>query len=434
MKAAMTSPTWLQHVNEVDISAGSEHVPAWFTDFRLQAWQDFLSTPLPTQKNERWKYADLSALTKQTFSPAQKINMDVLAEQLQYLRSPHDERILLLVVNGQFIPELSDLDKLPEKVIACNLQQALYQEEALVKKYWLENINAATYPFAALSAALADDGLFFYAPSGIELAQPIHLLSLGIENEAVMTNHHHLFVMGENTSLTLLEEYFSLNEQTYFTNTLLRLVLEESAQLTHYKLQAEEMKAFYLSHLFAEQQAHSSYALTQFTAGAAFSREEVAIQLKAAGANCRTAGFYHTKKPAQYVDHHIDIQHAAPHTNSEMLYKGVIDQQARAVFNGKLLVEKDAQKILAYQANHHLLLSPRTEAYSKPELEIYADDVKCKHGATTGQLNEDALFYLRARGIPRDEAVAMLLEGFREEILTRVQFPAIRVRIKEALR
>jgi Fe-S cluster assembly protein SufD len=434
MKTMLSMPTWLPSITEADINANSEHLPAWFTHFRLQAWQDFLKTSLPTPKNERWKYADLNGLMQQSFSFAQKINTDVLAEQLQHLRSSHEDRILLLIVNGQFIPELSDLDKLPKKVIACHLQQALYQEEALVKQYWPEKIDAAIYPFAALSTALANDGLFFYVPKEVTISQPLHLLSLSMENESVITNHHHLVIMGENTTATLIEEYFSLNEKAYVTNSLLQVVLETSAQLTHYKLQAEETQAFYFSCLMTEQQAHSSYSLTQFTIGASFSREDIAIQLKATGAECRTAGFYQANQSNQYIDYHLDVHHAAPRTTSEMLYKGIVAQQARAVFNGKLLVDKGSQKIVAYQANHNLLLSPRAEVYSKPELEIYADDVKCKHGATTGQLNQDALFYLRARGIPQEEATAILLEGFREEILARIQSSVVRTRIKEALR
>ncbi len=149
------------------------------------------------------------------------------------------------------------------------------------------------------------------------------------------------------------------------------------------------------------------------------------------GAACQASGFYHLHRAHQYIDHHVEINHVAPHTNSEMVYKGILDNQSRAVFNGRLFVKKDAQKIVAHQANHNLLLSNRAEIYSKPELEIYADDVKCKHGATTGQLDQDALFYMRARGIGYQEAVNILLQGFADEIIDRVHHKGVKMRVKE---
>ena len=169
--------------------------------------------------------------------------------------------------------------------------------------------------------------------------------------------------------------------------------------------------------------------MTQFNMGADFARDDVAITLQQTGAKCHTSGFYHTSRDNQYVDHHVDVLHAAAHTQSDMLYKGIIDKKSRAVFNGRLHVAAGAQKIQAVQGNHHLLLSASGEAYSKPELEIYADDVKCRHGATTGQLDQDALFYLRARGIPYKEAVHILLKSFAEDVLQRIQDKAIQEQI-----
>jgi Fe-S cluster assembly protein SufD len=180
-----------------------------------------------------------------------------------------------------------------------------------------------------------------------------------------------------------------------------------------------------------QQKQDSLVTLKNFSAGGLFARDEIAASLQESGANCRTQGFYHLRNACQYIDNHIDIDHIAPHSQSTMLYKGILNHKSRAVFNGRLHVHANAQKIVAHQANHNILLSNDAEIYTKPELEIYADDVKCKHGATVGQLDQDALFYLRSRGIPEAEAIQLLLEGFAEEIMQEITHLGIRIRVNE---
>ena len=206
-----------------------------------------------------------------------------------------------------------------------------------------------------------------------------------------------------------------------------------NSQLHHYKVQRENTSATHMANTFITQQRDSMVALTNISIGAKFSRDDVLVKLQETGAECRTAGFYRLESDNQYIDQHITIDHAAPHSRSEMVYKGVLDKKSRAVFNGRLHVGVGAQKIEAQQQNHNLLLSNFAEIYSKPELEIYSDDVKCKHGATTGQLDQDALFYLRARGIEKTEAVSLLLHAFAADIYQKITNADIRMHIEAAV-
>lgn len=430
MNKVVSLPTWFQEVKHDEVSMS---LPGWVTDFRQEEWNSFAKNGLPTRKDERWKYTDLSFLTNRHFSPAPQIEADRLLDVIHQHRLQCGESILLVFVNGYFLPTVSDMAKLPKGVIACNMTTAMQQHADLVKSYWLNNNNTQKYPFVSLNAAQSRDGLFFYLPKACTLTTPIHLLSLMMNQADSISHPRHLFVLDEQSKATLVEEYFSLSDHASVMNIVTHIVAEKEAQLDHYKIQHEGKQAIHLAHTMVKQKQNSYLTFTQFSCGGLFARDEIAISLQESGAHCRTAGFYHLRDDHQYMDYHIDIDHAAPHTQSEMLYKGIIDKKARAVFNGRLHVEKDAQKILAYQANHNLLLSKEAEVYSKPELEIYADDVKCKHGASTGQIDQDAIFYLRSRGIDKDEAINIWLQGFAQEILQRVTHAGIKMRAEELM-
>jgi Fe-S cluster assembly protein SufD len=385
-------------------------------------WDTFLKHGLPTRKDERWKYTDLTFLTNKKYVSAQRMEADQLSDVVHQHRLQHSESIMLVFVNGYFTPALSDLAKLPEGVIACSLNENL-----------IESIDINKYPFVSLNAALFTDGLFLQLPDACEIKMPIHFLSLVMGDKEWMIHPRNMIILGENSHLTLAEEYFSLVTQAYLMNSVTTIHVGKNAKLDHCKIQQEGKQAAHLANTFIYQKQNSHVSFANFSSGGLFARDDVIVKLQESGAHCDTSGFYHLRTDNQYIDNHVDIDHLAPYSSSEMLYKGIIDKKSRAVFNGRLHVAKDAQKILAHQANHHLLLANDAEAYSKPELEIYADDVKCKHGATTGQLDQEALFYLCSRGIPRVDAVNMLLQGFSEEIMQRVKHPAIQMRVQETL-
>lgn len=424
----MTIPHWLQQDITDDHFAKAK---PWLKEFREQHWQAFLQQGLPTRHNENWKYSDTSFLLEQQYVSAKKMDVSQLVDAVNQHRLRSGDALLMVLVNGYFMPELSDIAKLPANVIACSISEALEKHTDSVKAYLA--VDKQNYPFANLNAAMFVDGLFLQLQDHCEISSPIHLLSLVASEAGCVAHTRNMIVLGENSHLTLVEEYFSHEDVGYMMNVVTTIHAGKSAKLQHYKIQKESKKAVHIASHFVQQQQHSYVSHVNFSAGAQFARDDVSVQLLAPGAECHTSGFYHLRYANQLIDNHVDIQHAAPHSNSDMLYKGIMENKSRAVFNGRLHVKKDAQKIVAFQANHNLLLSKEAEVYSKPELEIYADDVKCKHGATTGQLDTEALFYLRSRGIAREDAVNMLLRGFSEEIMQRITHEGIRLRVKESI-
>lgn len=421
MKLAANLPTWLQPQPETN---------HWLAAYRQRHWEAVAKTGLPTARQERWKYADLSFLAKQTFVQPSIANHADLADKIASLRIQQADTILLVMVNGHFSAALSDLRHLPPGVIISNLTDAIHQQAALIQATWKDEHQNI---FASINAAMFTDGLFVSVPDNTVITTPIHCVSLAIGDEAFIAQPKRLIVLGEQSQLTLVDEHAGVSQAAYLSNTTTHLVIGKTATLTHYKIQHEGEAATHIANTFVQQAQDSALRATYFSTGANFARDEVTARLTSAGAVCSTGGYYYLTRDNQYVDYHIDVDHAAPRSQSEMLFKGVLKQKSRAVFNGRLHVIKDAQKITAYQANHNILLSNQAEVYSKPELEIDADDVKCKHGATIGQLDEEALFYLRSRGIDQIEATNILLKGFAEEVLQRVHSTAIRAHIEKVM-
>jgi Fe-S cluster assembly protein SufD len=398
--------------------------PAWLAEYREQQRTAFMQYGIPTKTNERWKYTDLTALAKQPFT-APVAGANVTQETVDQYRLHATDAVLLVFVDGYFVPALSDLHKLPAGVIACSMLTALTEHEDLVKEFLQRDTCAQNYPFAALNSAIFADGLFLYVQDSVNLNLPLHILSLSTGQEMVMINPNHLFVFGNASETTLLHEYASLVDNLYFHNIVTNIVAKRHAKVSLTKLQHESTQAVHMENFFVDQGQDSDVSISHVTTGAQFSRDDTKIMLAEMGSVCRTSGFYHTSRDGQYIDHHVVVNHYAPRTNSEMTYKGIVDKKSRAVFNGGLYVKPDAQKINAFQENHNLLLSGSAEVYSKPELEIYADDVKCRHGATTGQIDQDALFYMRARGIDHTTAMNILLKGFADDVLQRITHPAL---------
>lgn len=421
MKSA-SIPNWLTHVNPSNM-----HEPEWYISLRKHHWQDFLLHGLPDRSDERWKYTDLTWLDKRLFETPTDSDVSAAIADFQL----QQEHLLLVMVNGCYQPQFTDQTKIPKGVIICGMHEALKQHETLIKTILPKPISASDYPFASLNAALFSDGIFIYVPDDCIFKMPIQLLSLATYQNEFIAHPKHVVIAGERSQFTLLEEYGALTHQAYMMNIVTHIFLKEDAQIDHYKIQNEHMNAIHMAHTFIHQAKSSRMGFTNFSFGSLFARDDMVVKLEGRDAECRTSGFYRLQQDNQYVDHHIDIDHIGKRTSSEMLYKGILDKKSRAVFNGRLHVHKDAQKILAHQANHNLLLSNQAEVYSKPELVINADDVKCKHGATTGQLDQDALFYLRSRGIELDEAMAMLTRGFADEIMKRVSHPSIKKRVRD---
>lgn len=419
MTEQQTLPMWLIKQRQ---ALFEKNVPKILHEFREHHWQTFLQTGLPHISHERWKYADLNFLQKAFITAEPNTHDDIEAIISEY-RLEHPDALIVVILNGRYEPSYSDMAKLPKEVSIHSWQNALEPYLNFI------NQHKHDYAFAQLNAALSQDGLFIEVREDYQLKQSLHIVSLA--GGAHTFHPSHCILLGKGAKLTVIEHHQSITAHEYLLNTVLHVHVGEGARFSRYKLQQENSQVCHIGHTFIRQEKDSEVSAYSFSLGSHFSRDELNIALCGEGANVKTTGFYVSKKEDQYLDHHVDIHHHAPHTESDMYYKGIVQHKARAVFNGKLYVDQGAQKITAYQANHNLLLSNRAEVYSKPELEIYADDVKCKHGATIGQLDQEALYYLRSRGIADDEAIIMLLKGFAAEILERIHLPDIKRQLQQ---
>ncbi|OGT41647.1 MAG: Fe-S cluster assembly protein SufD [Gammaproteobacteria bacterium RIFCSPHIGHO2_12_FULL_37_34] len=423
---AIHIPSWLnQHFSNVEPAAE----PQWLADFRKHHRDNFLKTGLPSRRQERWKYTNLACLENKKFIVAKPFTTieKNWYEKTKACRAASFENHFVVCVNGFYAPSLSQLEKLPTGIIICSLQTAIHQYPELVKKHWpQQQFDIDHYPFANLNAAFAHDGLFLYVSDHCKIDLPIHIVSITTDHYESVTHPHHILVLGKFSKLCILEEHVAWSDRASLMNIVTTISVSAGADLEYYKHQQSNRHAICFAHTVIEQQEDSLVNHVDCSAGSFFIRDDLLIKLNKRGASCSTSSFYRLYQDGQYVDHHVDIEHRAPYVRSDMLYKGIIDKKSQAVFKGKLYVAPEAKKTCAYQANHHLLLANQAEAYSRPELEIYADDVQCKHGATTGKLDQEALFYLRSRGIHYDDALHILLQGFAYDVMQRIRHEGIR--------
>lgn len=372
---------------------------------------------LPTRQHERWKYANLHFLKEQVLTAPGHIDQAWVEQQCAHvLQAQGQAAVMVVMVNGEWRADLST--HLP---IGCHVQ-------TLTDAQSLPAVDAKAFPFAAMQQCEPLTGIHIQ----INTEQPIelHLLNVLSSHTSTVINPSVVLSLTNGARLNLIEHTVADAKAFVLINQRTQVTVGEGATLDWLEIQTLPLCAAMFSHHEVMQSKNSLVNRVNVSHGARFARDETQVHLLQTGAVCKASGFYQTNHDTQFVDNHIDIKHMAPHTQSEMLYKGILDKKSQAVFNGRLVVEAGAQKISATQANHHLLLSNESEAYAKPELEIYADDVKCKHGATTGQLNEEALFYLQSRGIEKNAAKAMLMAGFMDEVMACITLPWVRDYVK----
>ncbi len=333
----------------------------------------------------------------------------------------------IVFINGEFSPQHSLLDNLPEKIILTHSSKAMIDCNDLFQQVNLSAQLPGLSQFHWLNGALSGDGLFLFIPDNVELTKPIHLLYLTLNENtsaAVMRHPRHHIQLGVNSRVSLLEEYVGLGATNYFNNVMTKVSAGRNAQLNYYKLQRESTAAFHIANTQIEQAQDSQVRAFHIALGGRLNREDVNFSLQQTGAACELSGFYYPQAQ-QHIDFHTRIDHQSAQTHSKQYYKGMIAAQGYAVFNGKVNVHPQAQRITAEQTNHNLLLDESAEVNTKPELAVFADNVRCSHGATVGNLDPNALFYLRSRGIPEKLARRLLMHGFVNEILDRLPDPLI---------
>jgi Fe-S cluster assembly protein SufD len=417
---------YLEEFNRVARQLAGHHLP-WLQAIKQQALADFTAQGFPTLRHEDWKYTNVAPITKQSFQTSkQKIN-DALA-QINIAPFLANELMThrLVFIDGYFEPTLSSINNLPTGVLITNLAQALAENNKAVKYHLNKLASQNSHAFKQLNTIFMQDGAFIHLASHAQLNQPIYLVFINTEDQNTpMHTLRNLIIAEENSQANIIENYLSIGQNNYFTNTLTEIMLYKNAQITHYKLEQENQKAFHIGTVEVQQHDHSHFTSHSFAFGGALVRSDINIQLAAEHTTCTLNGLY-LASGKQHIDHHTTVNHLKPHGTSREYYKGVLMDRARAIFNGKVQVAEGAYKTNAQQTNKNLLLSSEAEIDTKPQLEIYADDVQCTHGAAVGQLDEDALFYLRARGINEAQARSLLIYAFIQELFEQIPLQTLR--------
>ena len=395
--------------------------PSWVFPLRKAGITQFAEKGFPTINDEDWRFTNVTPITKLPFKLASPDTSSVKSDAITGSAFGELPAHRLVFVNGFYAPGLSSVPS-PNGVVISNLASALQSHSSLVEKRFAAQSKDADNPFAALNSAFFQDGGFVYIPSGKALDKPVHLVYLSTAKEDGTTIHpRNLIVVEKGAQATVLETYASVADSAYFTNAVTELIVEDGGILEHCKVQNEALSAFHMATIQARLGKSANLIAHSIATGARLSRNNIRTALAGEGVECILNGLYLTKDE-QLADHHMVVEHAQPHCNSHEYYNGILDDRSKGVFHGRILVRQIAQKTDAKQTNKNLLLSEDATVDTKPQLEIYADDVKCTHGATIGQLNDESIFYLRARGIGAERARRMLIHAFAGEIIERIRY------------
>jgi Fe-S cluster assembly protein SufD len=410
--------TYLEKFGRFETQASQ---PKWLLPIRKAGLARFSELGLPTLRDEDWRFTNVSPITKLPFKPVFEQNDSIPAEALNNLAFANQPGWRLVFVNGHFAPTLSSITNLPAGVKAGSLAAALTTDAAFLEKHLGRYALDADNGFTALNQAFFLDGGFVHVPAGKIVEEPIQFVYVSTANQSGATFHPRNLVIAEaNSQVTILESYVSMNGAGYFTNAVTELFAGDNARLEFVKFQDEASDAFHMAAFHGEFGRNSHVNVHSFALGAKLSRNNIRTKLAGEGLECILNGLYLTRGD-QLADHHMIVEHAQPHCASHEYFNGILDDKSKGVFHGRILVRPVAQKTDAKQTNKNLLLSDDATADTKPQLEIYADDVKCTHGATVGQLNEESIFYLRSRGIGPETARRMLIHAFAGEIIERIQ-------------
>jgi Fe-S cluster assembly protein SufD len=400
----------------------------WLSELRREAFARFGELGFPTTRNEDWHFTSVTPIAERTFRP-------VVVKSGPSSLSPNDISTLVLgdaswhrlvFVNGRFEPTLSAFAALPADVRVMTLAEALRASPELLAEHLGKLAGYREHTFTALNTALMQDGVVIHVPRGVVVEEPVHIVHVTDSQAAGGAIHPRLLVVVEALGqLTMVESYAGVGNAGYFTNAVAELEMGSGARVNHYKIQRESAESFHVSTIQVSQGRDSVYHSFSFASGAALSRTNVYTKLEGEGAEAKLNGLYMVDGN-QHADHQTFVEHLAPGCASRELYKGVLDGSSHGVFNGKVYVDPVAQKTDGKQTNHTLLLSDHARMDTKPQLEIFADDVKCTHGATVGRLDEASLFYMKSRGIGAEHARALLTYAFAAEVLETIELDTLR--------
>lgn len=406
--------------------------PDWLVQLRAEAVEYFRADGFPTMRQEEWRYTNLRELAATPFALPVQGEARVTRTDVESVAFPVFACSLYVFVDGRYEPKLSALGSGAD-VHVESLAEAAVREPELLREHLGALVSAKEHPFAALNAAFLGDGAVLRVPRGADVEEPLHVVFLSTGGEPARVTHPRVLVVAEAGSrVRLIQDHVSVGGATGFSNAVSEVFVGANAQVDLVLLQRKASDAFHVSNVAARVERDGRFASHTLTLGGRLVRNDLAVTLMGEGADTTLNGLF-VGAGKQVIDNHTLVDHAVPHGTSRELYKGILGGDSRGVFRGRVRVRPDAQKTDADQSSRNLLLSRGAEIDTKPQLEIHADDVKCSHGSTIGQLEEDALFYLRSRAIDLARARELLTFGFAREILTGLPVPALAEGLEELL-
>lgn len=394
---------------------------AWLKNLRQDALNRFLKLGIPTTKEEDWKYTNLSELSSRSFKPAAETKFTA-EDQIRRLCSK--DEITFVLINGIFDEKLSSLGHLPPGVTLMPLSEAITEKENLVKTLLSKYESKNESSFIALNNALSVNGVFVQIADKTIIKKLIHILHITQSKEGILTTPRTFITAGKSSEATILETHIGVGDSVYLSVPLTDVFLDENAILHYCKAQSESLVSYHIGNTRVWQEKDSHFDGFSLMNGGAVTRNDLDIISNGEGTSSTLNGFYGVNGK-QHVDNHSSMDHRLPNCTSNQLYKGILNGESHSAFNGKIFVRQIAQKTNSYQLNKNLILGVNCRVDTKPQLEIFADDVKCTHGATIGQLNEDEIFYLQTRCISKKDAIKLLAHGFVQDILNKIHDPAI---------
>jgi Fe-S cluster assembly protein SufD len=397
---------------------------------RDQAMESFCKQGIPTRKHEEYKYTHVDLMLKEEFYFSANKNYSIeQIEHLQFLKGAY----VAIIVNGVFIEGSSNLQNLPKGLTICSLADAAKRNSTVFEKNYAKYADINADAFIALNTAMAKNGVFIHIAKNVIIENPIHIIHISTAFENTIINPRNLIVVDENSQAKIIESFETLDSTAkIFSNALTEIIIDESAIVDHYKIQDENEFGYLVNTTQVIQKKQSIFSTHTFTLSGSLVRNNLTLVLDDEHIESHLNGLYLTAGN-QVVDNHTVVDHRKPNCNSNELYKGIIDGKSTATFNGKIFVRKDAQKTNAFQSNKNILLSEAGTINTKPQLEIYADDVKCSHGTSTGKLDEDKIFYLRARGLSTESAKKLLMHAFAAEVVDTIKIEPLREYIEEKI-
>jgi Fe-S cluster assembly protein SufD len=392
---------------------------------RKDAIARFEELDFPTVKDEEWKYTNIAPLLKYNFKPGIS-GRSISGEDVKGFLFNNMDCHLLVFINGIFNEKLSDLSALPDGVVTGSLATYISKKHPAIEKYFGKYAGYREQIFTSLSTAFVKDGAFVYVPKNKVVEKPIHILFIASSGgEKQLIQPRNLYVAESGSQASVIEHFVTTDESIYFTNSVTEVVTGENAVLDHIKLQEESRSAFHIGRMEVDQERSSNFVSHSISFGGAITRNDFNARFNGEGGESTLNGLFMIEGE-QLFDAHTLIDHAMPHCNSYEHYKGILDDKSKGVFNGKVMVRKDAQKTNAFQENNNIILSKEALVNTKPQLEIFADDVKCSHGATIGQLDADSMFYLKTRGIGEDKGRAILIHAFASEVVKSIRIENVK--------